>query len=90
MPLFGVSVIESAGSAVTALLAVLPVVPHGGAVGTWRQRGAGRLLPICLVLGVDPERACTQVNHYVEYYSSKTEIEEAMCKQQQHTFICIQ
>lgn len=57
VPLLALGVVESAGLAVAAALGVVPVVPGGWTVGAQGQRGAGRLLPVCLVLGVQSGRA---------------------------------
>lgn len=52
--LLALGVVESAGLAVAAPLAVLPVVPGGGGVGARGQRRAGGLLSVRLVFGVGP------------------------------------
>lgn len=52
MPFLALGVVESAGFAVVASLGVVPVVPCSWTVGARKQRGAGRLLSVCLVLGV--------------------------------------
>lgn len=57
MPFLALGVVESAGLAVAASLGVVPVVPGGGTVGARGQRGARRLLPVRLVLGVQSGRA---------------------------------
>lgn len=52
--LLAIGVVESAGLAVAAPLAVLPVVPRGGGVAARGQRRAGGLLSVRLVFGVGP------------------------------------
>lgn len=57
VPFLALGVVESAGLAVAASLGVVPVVPGGGRVGARGQRGAGGLLSVRLVLGVQSGRA---------------------------------
>lgn len=57
VPFLALGVVESAGLAVAAPLGVVPVVPRRGTVGARGQRGAGRLLSVRLVLGVQSGRA---------------------------------
>lgn len=57
VPFLALGVVESAGLAVAASLGVVPVVPRSGSVGARGQRGAGRLLSVHLVLGVQSGRA---------------------------------
>lgn len=52
VPFLALGVVESAGFAIVAALGMVPVVPCSRTVGAWGKRGAGRLLSVCLVLGV--------------------------------------
>lgn len=53
VPFLALGMVESARLAVAAALGVVPVVPRRGTAGARGQRGAGRLLSVCLVLGVE-------------------------------------
>lgn len=64
VPFLALGVVESAGFAVVASLGMVPVVPRSGTVGAWGQRGAGRLLSVCLVLGIQSGKTeAHSVNH---------------------------
>lgn len=63
MPFVALGVVESAGLAVAASLSVVPVVPRRWSVGAWGQRGAGHLLSVHLVLGVQSGRAEPHSKH---------------------------